>query len=79
MTAATETHRAANLERALQTRGDMGLYKLTREQAFSALQMVSQHANRKLAELAVAIAGTGELPPPADQLLNRALRSRQRR
>jgi hypothetical protein len=62
--------KSRNLERALQTSRDIGcamgvlmaIHKVTREQAFDLLRMASQHAHRKLADIAVEVADTGALP-----------------
>jgi len=62
--------RAENLERALVTSRDigvamgvlMGQHKITRDQAFDLLRIVSQNSNRKLHEVALLVAETGTLP-----------------
>ena len=43
----------------------MSRHQVTREQAFDLLRMASQHTNRKLRDIAVDVAETGELPLPA--------------
>lgn len=71
--AAAEKHRSLHLERALQTRTDigvaigvvMGVYKLTRADAFTVLRVSSQRLNWKLSELAVEVAESGGLPNAA--------------
>ena len=40
----------------------MATHKVTREQAFDLLRMASQHAHRKLADIAAEVADTGTLP-----------------
>ncbi len=40
----------------------MALHKITKEQAFDALRVASQHTHRKLAVIARDVAETGELP-----------------
>jgi GAF domain-containing protein len=62
--------RARNLEIALKTSREIGIAmgilmnasKLTRDQAFDLLRIASQHTHRKLSEIAVDIAETGQLP-----------------
>lgn len=62
--------RADNLDKALLTSRDIGVamgvlmirQKITREQAFDLLRIVSQSSNRKLHEVAEAVAETGALP-----------------
>jgi ANTAR domain/GAF domain len=62
--------RADNLERALNTSRDIGVamgilmnqHKITRDQAFDLLRIVSQSSNRKLNQVAVIVAETGALP-----------------
>jgi hypothetical protein len=62
--------RADNLERALRTSRDIGVamgvlmhqYKITRDQAFDLLRIVSQSSNRKLHEVAGVVGDTGDLP-----------------
>jgi hypothetical protein len=65
---------AKNMEAALASSRDIGAaqgilmerYKLTREEAFGLLAVVSQRSNRKLREVALHLVETGEvaLPPP---------------
>lgn len=62
--------RADNLERALASNGQIGVamgilmarHGVTEDQAFDMLRIASQHLNRKVRDLAVAVAHTGELP-----------------
>ncbi len=62
--------RADNLDKALLTSRDIGVamgvlmirQKITREQAFDLLRIVSQSSNCKLHEVAEAVAETGALP-----------------
>jgi len=62
--------RVDNLERALATSRDIGVamgvlmnqHKITRDQAFDLLRIVSQNSNRKLHQVAVVVADTGALP-----------------
>jgi ANTAR domain/GAF domain len=62
--------RVENLERALRTSRDIGVamgvlmsqHKITREQAFDLLRIVSQSSNRKLHHVAELVAATGCLP-----------------
>ena len=68
--AAFNRERADNLERALRTSRDIGVamgvlmtqHKITRDQAFDLLRIVSQSSNRKLHEVAVVVGDTGDLP-----------------
>ena len=68
--AAFNRERADNLERALRTSRDIGVamgvlmtqHKITRDQAFDLLRIVSQNSNRKLHEVAVVVGETGDLP-----------------
>ena len=68
--AAFNRERADNLERALRTSRDIGVamgvlmtqHKITRDQAFNLLRIVSQNSNRKLHEVAVVVGETGDLP-----------------
>ncbi|WP_432549038.1 GAF and ANTAR domain-containing protein [Kineococcus arenarius] len=65
--------RAVNLEEAVASNRDIGaavgvlmaLRKTTREQALADLRRVSQHANRKLRDVAAEVLQTGQLPEPA--------------
>jgi GAF domain-containing protein len=67
---AAAQQKVRNLERALQTRTEIGiamgvlmaLHKVTRDQAFDLLRIASQHAHRKLADIAHQVAETGALP-----------------
>lgn len=69
ITAATAREQAAHLERALLHSRDIGVamgvlmstHKVTRDEAFNLLRIVSQHTNRKLAEIAADVADTGTL------------------
>ena len=62
--------RAQNLERALATSRDIGVamgvlmiqHKISRDQAFDLLRIVSQNSNRKLHEVASLVGETGSLP-----------------
>jgi ANTAR domain/GAF domain len=62
--------KARNLERALKTSREIGIAmgvlmaqnKISRDQAFDLLRIASQHAHRKLAEIAAQVAETGALP-----------------
>lgn len=70
--AASEKDRSDHLQYALESRTDIGvaigvvmaLHKLTREEAFTVLRILSQRGNRKLRELALEVAETGTLPQP---------------
>ena len=70
VTAYLASDEAENLARALETNREIGVamgvlmakHNLTREQAFGLLRMASQDSNRKLADLAVEVADTGEVP-----------------
>lgn len=61
--------RGDHLERALDNSRDIGVamgilmqkHTVTRDQAFSLLRISSQHRNRKLADVAMRVADTGEL------------------
>ncbi|WP_432484094.1 GAF and ANTAR domain-containing protein [Kineococcus esterisolvens] len=65
--------RASNLQEAVASNRDIGaavgilmaLGKLTRDQALGELRRVSQHANRKLRDVADDVLRTGTLPEPA--------------
>jgi GAF domain-containing protein len=67
---ATAQQKVRNLEQALKTRTDIGIamgvlmatQKVTRDQAFDLLRIASQHAHRKVAEIAQQVAETGALP-----------------
>jgi hypothetical protein len=70
VTAYLASDEAENLARALETNREIGVamgvlmakHNLTREQAFGLLRMASQDSNRKLADLAVEVADTGQVP-----------------
>ncbi len=70
--AARANDKADNLLVALQTSREIGVamgvlmasHKLTREQAFDLLRIASQHSHRKLAQIALDVAETGELLLP---------------
>lgn len=69
VTSARRLDRIVNLERALESNRDigvamgviMGLYRVTREQAFDLLRMTSQAKHRKLRDVARDVADTGSL------------------
>jgi hypothetical protein len=72
---ALETSRADNLELALTSSREIGVamgiamdrYKLSTAQAFDLLRRISQHANRKIRDIAADIVATGAIEvPPAD-------------
>jgi hypothetical protein len=62
--------RAENLTTALMNSRDIGVamgilmqkHKVTRDEAFNLLRMVSQQSHRRLADVATSVADTGELP-----------------
>jgi hypothetical protein len=64
--------RAEHLQRALETNREIGVamgilmhqHRISREAAFDLLRIASQHCNRKLHDIAVEVAGTGELRLP---------------
>ena len=64
--------RIENLQRALLSNREIGTamgvlmtrHHVTRDQAFDLLRMASQNSNRKLRDVAVDVAETGELPLP---------------
>jgi hypothetical protein len=70
---AAERNKAANLEVALASNREIGqaigilmaAYKLTSQQGFDLLRMASQHAHRKLREVAREVCETGMLELPA--------------
>lgn len=70
VTAHLASDEADNLARALESNREIGVamgvlmakHNVTREQAFGLLRMASQDSNRRLADLAVEVADTGELP-----------------
>ncbi|MCI2239255.1 GAF and ANTAR domain-containing protein [Paenibacillus sp. TRM 82003] len=72
VTAFAHRQRAANLAEAVASNRDIGaavgvlmaLRKITREQAVADLRRVSQHANRKLRDVATEVLETGELAEP---------------
>jgi GAF domain-containing protein len=72
VSAAIERERAANLAAALETNREIGVaigilmhrYKITREQGFDLLRVASQHAHRKLRDIAKDVADTGDLQLP---------------
>jgi hypothetical protein len=72
LSAAIANDKADNLLVALQTSREIGVamgvlmasHKVTREQAFDLLRISSQHTHRKIAEIALDVAETGELPLP---------------
>ena len=43
----------------------MERYRITADEAFERLRVVSQHSNRKLAAIAEQLAATGQWPPEA--------------
>jgi GAF domain-containing protein len=67
---AAAREKANNLLVALKTNRDIGVaigvlmhrYKITRDEAFNLLRMASQGLHRKLADIAMTVAETGELP-----------------
>jgi ANTAR domain len=71
----TARAKADNLMTALKTSRDIGVamgilmqrYKITRDDAFNLLRMASQALHRKVAEIAVEVADTGELPELPDR------------
>jgi hypothetical protein len=70
VTAHLASDEADNLARALESNREIGVamgvlmakHNVTREQAFGLLRVASQDSNRRLSELAVEVADTGELP-----------------
>jgi AmiR/NasT family two-component response regulator len=64
--------KATQLESALASNREIGLamgvlmtsFKLTREQAFDLLRIVSQHTHRKLRDVATEVADTGTIELP---------------
>lgn len=70
VTAHLASDEAGNLARALESNREIGVamgvlmakHRITRDQAFGLLRMSSQDSNRRIAELAVEVADTGELP-----------------
>jgi ANTAR domain-containing protein/GAF domain-containing protein len=62
--------KAANLLVALKTNREIGVamgilmnrHHITRDQAFDLLRITSQHAHRKVADIAIELGDTGELP-----------------
>ena len=70
VTAHLASDEAENLARALESNREIGVamgvlmakHNVTREQAFGLLRMASQDSNRRLSDLAVEVADTGELP-----------------
>jgi GAF domain-containing protein len=71
--AATARERTGHLEIALESNRDIGIaigvlmtqYKITRESAFDLLRLASQHAHRKLAEIAHDVTETGTITLPS--------------
>ena len=77
---AMSREKAENLMTALQSSREIGIAmgvlmaqnKVTREQAFDLLRIVSQHTHRKIADLATEVADTGVLPEvPMSRALHR--------
>lgn len=72
--AAAAHERVAHLETALASNREIGVamgvlmseHKITRDQAFDLLRIASQHAHRKLSEVAAGVADTGVLELPGD-------------
>ena len=70
MAAADARSKSHNLTIALNNAREIGIgigvlmnsMKITRDQAFDLLRIVSQHSHRKLADIAVEVAHTGALP-----------------
>lgn len=70
VTAHLASDEAVNLARALESNREIGVamgvlmarHNVTRDQAFGLLRVASQDSNRRLSELAVEVADTGELP-----------------
>jgi hypothetical protein len=70
VTAYLASDEAGNLARALETNRDIGVaigvlmakHDLSRDQALAALRVASQDSNRRIADLALEVAETGELP-----------------
>ena len=70
VTAHLASDEADNLARALASNREIGVamgvlmakHNITRDQAFGLLRVASQDSNRRLSELAVEVADTGELP-----------------
>jgi GAF domain-containing protein len=68
---ASASEKARNLVKALDNSREIGVamgivmaqHKVTREQAFDLIRIVSQHTHRKVAALATEVADTGVLPP----------------
>ena len=72
--------RAEHLERALESNREIGVamgilmqqHLFTRDEAFDVLRVASQHANRKLADIAAEVADTGTLAIPTPRWTGRA-------
>lgn len=72
VTAVSATNKARNLEVALETSRHIGVaigilmtrFLLTQEQAFDLLRVASQHAHRKLRDIALEVIETGDLELP---------------
>jgi transcriptional regulator with GAF, ATPase, and Fis domain len=74
ISAAAAREQAAQLQQALITSRNIGMamgvlmaqHKISRNEAFDLLRMASQHANRKLADIALDVADTGTLDLPGN-------------
>jgi hypothetical protein len=70
--AANKARRVINLEQAMHTNSDIGTaigvimvrYRRSHDEARDLLRVTSQHANRKVSDLASQVIDTGELPRP---------------
>lgn len=84
ISAAAARERADHLQRALAASRDIGVamgvlmgeHKISRDQAFDLLRIISQHANRKLADIAVEVGDTGTLSLPTGTPLRGSRRPR---
>jgi ANTAR domain/GAF domain len=71
VSSANAREKARNLMIALKTSRDIGVamgvlmqrYKITRDEAFNVLRLASQSLHRKLADVALTVEETGDLPP----------------
>lgn len=73
VSAAADRSQIAHLQKALESSREIGVaigvimaaHKVTRDEAFGLLRIASQHANRKLRDVATDVADTGMLALPA--------------
>jgi hypothetical protein len=85
LAAANNARRVINLEQAKRTNSDIGTaigvimarYQRSHDEARDLLRVASQHANRKVSDLASQVIDTGELPGPTGKLPGHAAQRRR--